>query len=493
MKVLFVIPKNKSLFGDKGMTAHPHIGVAYLSAFLKQSGVKVAVFDEGLNQGPADLSRVIQELNPDLIGITIFSYCYSFAYSLIRKIKEITHIPIVAGGAHVSAIGKKILGDAGIDFAVKQEGEFTLLELLNEFKKKDPDFSRIKGLIWRNKDANIFENASRDLIIDLDSLPFPDYDIFGIDRYVCYKQKTLPLITSRGCPFGCNYCSVRLSMGQRFRARSAKNVFTELKYFYERGWRSFDFNDDCFTLDNQRAQEICDLIISNKLGIRFQLYNGIRVDTVNPALLKKMRLAGCYFISYGCEAGNDKVLKAIKKGITLQQVRDAVIWARDAGINNAVNFIIGHKEETYQDALDTINFAKSLPADFVNFYNLLPYPGTESFEWARQHARFLVPPDSFLENISYRDNKPVFETEEFTKGEREKIISLGFDLYREKILKFRLGRIMGSIAYWVTKNKIVNKLATNFALTNPLGRFIYIKLSGKSFSAKGENTKFGTA
>ena len=484
MRLLFVIPKNKSLFGDKGMTAHPHIGVAYLCSFLKRNNIEVAIFDEGIENDLSKLEDIIDDFKPQLIGITVFSYCYSYAYKLINKIREKTNTPLVAGGPHVSAIGKKILEDAKIEFAVKQEGEFTLLELINEIHKQNPEFSRIKGLIWKNKDGSISENPDRELIENLNPLPFPDYDSFGLERYPCFIYKTLPMITSRGCPFGCNYCSVRLSMGQRFRARSAENVFSELKLLYERGFHSFDINDDCFTLDKKRAADICDLVIDNKLDIRFQLYNGIRVDTVTPELLKKMKRAGCYFISYGCEAGNDKVLKAIKKGITLDQVRSAVSWTKEAGINNSVNFIIGHKEETYQDSLDTLHFADELPTNFVNFYNLLPYPGTESLEWARQHANFLVPPDSYLENISYRDNKPIFETKEFTKKQREEVIRKGFDLYRKKILNFRLGRVLGSIIFWITKNNFINKLSTNFALTNPLGRFIYLRLSRKSFTTK---------
>ncbi|TRZ96076.1 radical SAM protein [bacterium] len=481
MRILFVVPRNKSLFGDKGMTAHPHIGIAYLSAFLKKNNIEVRIFDHGLAQDLKGLYALIAEFRPDLIGVTIFSYSYGFAYDLITKIKEMTGIPIVCGGPHVSAIGKKILEDAKIELAVKQEGEFTLLELLQEMGKPTPDFTSIKGLIWRNASGEIIENSNRELITDLDALPFPDYASFGVEKYVCYKHKMLPLMTSRGCPFGCNYCSVRLSMGQKFRARSAENVFGEIKYFYNSGVRTFDINDDCFTLDNQRADKICDLIIQNKLDIRFQLYNGIRVDTINLGLLKKMKQAGCYFISYGCEAGNNRILKLIKKGITLDQVRDAVRWANSAGIHNAVNFIIGHKEEAYQDALDTINFAKSLPTNFVNFYNLLPYPGTESFEWAKQHATFLVPPDSFLENISYRDNHPIFETSEFTKEQREQVVAIGFDLYRKKILTFRMGKFIGNLAYWITKSSKINKFATNFALSNPMGRAIYIRLSRKSF------------
>lgn len=483
MKVLFVIPKNKSLFGDKGMTAHPHIGVAYLSAFLKQNNVETAIYDDGVEKNLDVLYGLINTFNPTLIGITIFSYCYGFAYSLIERIKEKTDIPIVAGGPHISAIGKRMFKDTKIDFAIKQEGEWTLLELLQEFAKGAPDFGSVKGLIWRNGGFEI-DNADRPLIADLDSMPFPDYDSFGIERYVCFRDKFLPLITSRGCPFGCNYCSVRLSMGQKFRARSAENVFLEIKHFYDKGWRNFDINDDCFTLDNPRAARICDLLIENKLKIRFQLYNGIRVDTVNLGLLKKMKRAGCYFISYGAESGNNRVLQAIKKGITLEQVENAVTWANEAGINNSVNFIIGHKEETYSDALDTLHFASRLPTNFVNFYNLLPYPGTESFEWAKQHADFLIPPGTFLEQISYRDNKPIFETEEFTKEQREKVVALGFDLYRKKILAFRLGKILGGIVYWITHNNWLNKIATNFALNNPMGRFIYIKLSRKSYITK---------
>jgi anaerobic magnesium-protoporphyrin IX monomethyl ester cyclase len=489
MKILLVVPKIKSLFGDEGMTVHPHIGVAYLSSFLKSKGVEITIFDAGIEKDISVLYRMIDEFRPALIGVTIFSYCYGLAYDLVKKIKEYTKIPLVAGGPHIGAVNKNILEDTQIDFAVAQEGEFTLLELLEELGKENPDFSRVKGLIWRDEQHQIIENRRRAWIEDLDALPFPDYDAFGISRYACSKQRLLPLITSRGCPFGCNYCSVRLCMGQNFRARSAGNVFAEIKHFYDDGWRSFDINDDCFTLNKERAEEICDMIIAHNLQIRFELYNGIRVDTVTPHLLKKLKAAGCYFISYGCEAGNDKVLQAIKKGITLQQVRDAVNWTNEIGIPNAVNFIIGHKEETYQDALDTLNFAKSLSTNFVNFYNLLPYPGTESFAWARQHARFLVPPDSFLEQISYRDNQPIFETDYFTAKQKKQIVSLGFDLYKKRILSFRLGKRLGGLVYWLTKLGPIDRLATQFALSNPLGKAIYTLLARKSFFAREEDSR----
>lgn len=487
-KIFFVIPRNKSLFGDKvNLTGHPHIGISYLSSFLKSQGIETEIYDDGIDYSSEKMLKQINEFKPDLIGITIFSYCYGFADNLIKIIKDNCNYPLAAGGPHASALKSELLRQNNVDFAVKGEGEYTLLELLREIKEINPDFNKIRGLIWRNG-KDIIENPDRPYIQNLDTLPYPTYDAFGIERYHCYKVKSLPIITSRGCPFGCNYCSVRLSMGQNFRVRSAENVFSEIRHFYNQGYHSFEINDDCFTLDKQRAEKICDMIIDNKLKIRFQLYNGIRVDTVNLPLLKKMRKAGCFFIAFGCESGSQRVLKIIKKNITLGQVKSAVNWANEAGIRNCVNFIIGHTGETYEDALETLRFARKLPTDFVNFFNLVPYPGTESFEWVKQNAHFLVPPDSFLNDISYRDNEPIFETKDFTKEQRKKITSLGFNLYRKRILTFRLGKTLGNLIFFITNVDFINKLATRFALANPLGKKIFSRLARKSFLVKEENT-----
>lgn len=478
MRVLFIIPKNKTLFGDEGITGFPHLGIAYLTAVLKKNKIPVEIFDEGLGESLKELDALIDDFRPTLTGVTLFSYCYGFGYNLIERLRKKTDIPIVVGGPHVAAIESKILKETKVDFAIKQEGELTLLELLQELQKRKPNFSGIKGLIWWHK-GRIVENPDRGLIKNLDILPFPDFDAFEIEKYACYEQKTLPLVTSRGCPFGCNYCSVRLSMGQGFRPRSPKNVVLEIKHWYKKGFRSFDINDDCFTLDLDRAEKICDLIIRNKLKIKFQLYNGIRVDRVTLRLLKKLKKAGCIFISYGCESGNQETLKRIKKNITLDQVRKAVDWTNKAGIRNAVNFIIGHQDETYEQALDSLKFARSLPTNFVNFFNLVPYPGTEVYDWAVKNAQFLVPKKTFLKEISYRDNVPIFETKEFPKKERIKVLLKGFALYEKTIYQFRLGKYLGFFLFYLTRPGLAS-WARNFALNNPVGRKIYFYLSIKS-------------
>lgn len=482
MKVLFVIPKNKfAFFGYRGISpTFPHLGVAYLIAMLQREGIEVKLFDDGSGLTHQDLFNLIETFKPDLIGMTIYTLSRPFAYDLIDEIKDRTHIPIVVGGAHVSTIKGLILQETKADYAIKYEGEYPLIELLNELKSGKPRLEVVKNLIWSHK-GEIFENPERQFIADLDSLPFPEFDLYDIKLHPSYGEKLIPLITSRSCPFDCNFCSVKLYMGKGFRKRSPQNVFEEIKYQYAKGYHQFDFNDDCFTLNKKRAEEILDLIIDSKLKIKFQFYNGLRVDTVNPNLLKKLKKAGCFYISYGCESGNQEILKSIKKGITLQQVRDAIRWTNEAGIANSVNFIIGHKGETYQTAMDSINFAKSLPNNFVNFYNLIPYPETEAFEWAKAHGRFLVDTDNYLEAISYADNVPIFETKEFTQEERQKIARMGFAIHERKVLKYRFGRMFGFLLYLLTRGTKIKKMAARFATLNSLGNKIAVILSKRSY------------
>ena len=485
MKILFAIPKVKSLLGGKSLTINPHVGIAYLSSFLKKNGVEVRVFDDGIENNHHKLLSTIKGFNPDIIGVSVFSYCYKYACDLIKVIKDNYKIPLVLGGAHVNIIKEKILLDTGAEFAIKHEGEYSLLELLKELETKGNNFKGIKGLIWRHADG-IVENPDRPWIEDLDSLPFPEYDIFDIKKYFFYQDRILPIITSRGCPYACNFCSVNSVMGREFRPRSAKNVVEEIEYFVQKGWKSFAVNDDCFTLDIDRAEEICDLILQKKIDITFQLLNGIRVDRVTPRLLKKMKLAGCIYVAYGCESGSDKILKIIQKGITTEQVRKAVSWANEAGIPNSVNFIIGHTQETYSNALETINFAKSLPTGFTIFHNLLPYPGTKAYVWAQEHGKFFISPKYYLENILSHHGQPIFETDDFTKKQREEVVALGFNLYKRKYLKFRFGNVFGSIIYYITKIKLVDKFAAFLVLDTRFGKSIYITLCKIARALKGK-------
>ena len=483
MKILFIIPWGKDLYGNKsiGKPAHPHLGIGYLAANCRKNGFnEVKVFDESLEQNDNLLKKTIRDFKPDLIGITVFSYCFELFQELIDKVKIISNAPVLIGGPHISAVKKDSLKLKGIDFAMKGEVETSFIIFLKELQKNTPNFRNVPNLIWHNKKGEIIENENAPLIADLDSLPFPDYSDFKLEQYNYFQTKTMPIITSRGCPYGCNYCSVRLSMGQKFRARSPENILQEIKYWVNRGYKNFEINDDCFSLDICRAKEFCDLIIKEKLEITYQLYNGIRVDRVDKDLLQRMKNSGCVFVSFGVESGNQAIIDKIGKGIKLKQVKEAVKLTNEVGISNSANFIIGHPGETYKTAMETLGFAKNLPTNFVNVYNLIPYPGTDLYNWIEKNASWIYHPDYVLRRIGSRDLKPAFETKEFTEGERIKVLKEGFSLYEKTILRFRFGKFFGKIFYFFSKNRKLFKWGMKQALESRIGFKLYSLISSRS-------------
>lgn len=486
MKILFINPWTKSLFGDeKQVSGHPHIGLAYLIAVCKKEGYKdIKAFDQGIEKDNNKLFSLISSYKPDLIGISAFSFCYKYAKELIDEIKDkYPGLLIIAGGPHVSATKEHILKTSKADFAMKSESELSFIQFLKELEQPKQDFSRINNLIWR-KGGALIENKTEDYIKDLDNMPFPDYAAFEIERYPCYRQHLMPLITSRGCPYGCNYCSIRLSMGRNFRARSPENVVNEMRHLYDKyGVNHFEINDDCFAFDLKRAEKICDLIIDKGLNIRYELYNGIRADNVNEELLAKMKKSGCIFISYGSESGNQGIVNRIGKNLDLSKVVKAVDLTNKAGISNSVNFIIGHPGETYETAMETLKFARSLKTNFVNVYNLIPYPGTELFDWITKNAVFTLPVEEYLSRVGSRDFTPVFETKEFTKEQRIRALKKGYALYEKTILQFRLGKIIGWMVYLLCRNRVVFKIGRTLACDGKIGSYIYRLLSKKSKAA----------
>lgn len=488
-RTLFIMPRLKTLFGEEGLGVpeHPHVGIAYLVAMLKQHNIRCEIIDMCLGYTYLQVLEFIEQYKPNLICITCFSYGHDKAYALIEKIRNkrfssSTRAPIIIGGPHSSAIRSKILEETKADFAVVGEGEQTIIELINELRKSNPCFENIEGLIW-SQNSQIMENKQRPYLQELDNLPFPAYDDFEIERYICHDDRRLPIITSRGCPYQCNYCSVRLSMGNSFRARSPENVVDELEYWCKKGWNKFDFNDDTFTLDMDRAASICELIKERKLDIRFYLYNGIRANKVDESLLKSMKEAGCRFLAYGCESGNNAVLRAIKKGLRVEDVTNAVYMTKEVGIKQAVNFIIGHPTETYEKAMESIELAKELKCDFVNFYNLIPYPNTDLFKWIEksENARFVYPADVYLNKLSYRDVTPVFETNEFLAEDRITALKQGFDLYERTVMRFRFGKYAGYLSYLLARKRWIFEKSRRLLMHTKNGSKIYRWITKQSY------------
>lgn len=471
MKVLLIEPK---AYGEYPGAMQPHLGLAYLASVLLQRQIDVEIVDMRLGYTFKDLLSKIRFFNPDLVGVTVYSIQFGTTRRLVNMIKESTDRMVVIGGPHISACRSEVMRTMKADFAVKGEGEYTLPDLCNFLESGKSKFNEIEGLIWRDRDK-IVENVDRPYINNLDALSFPAFEKFELKRYIFYKERRLPIVTSRGCPYRCIFCSVRLSMGQKLRPRSPENLVGELEYWYSKGWRQFDFEDDCFSFDLNRAKKICDLIIERGLKIKWFLFNGIRVDRIDRELLSKMKKARCEYVQYGIESGSNEVLRAIRKGITIEKAVKAIKMTREIGISQSVNFIIGHPTETFETAMETLNFARSIAhaGVLVNVYNLIPYPGTELYQFVERHGTFLQPEEVFLDGISYKSEKPVFETREFPSRERERAIKIGLSIARKSWLQGKMGYFVGSLLWVITESRVLDRMFLKLALGTRFGRRLY--------------------
>jgi anaerobic magnesium-protoporphyrin IX monomethyl ester cyclase len=428
MKIFLLTP---DITGIYGKPSSPPVGIAYLMSYLRSNGHEAIVLDLCVEKRGFNYIGAIKDFNPDLIGVSFTSCKYKKSYALISEIKEKTNIPVVIGGAHVSVLRDRILTECDADYAIYGEGEQALLNLADGKRPHE-----IKSLIWRNGN-DIVINSQESYIADLDSLPFPEYEFFNIGKYA---SKRISITTARGCPHMCVYCAVDRVIGRRFRTRSPKNVVDEIERWYKKGYRNFGFNDDTFTENTKRAEDICDEMISRGIDIKWDLRTGVRVDRVNAAMLKKLKDAGCEFVAFGIESADEKVLKAMKKGTTPDQAKLAVRMAKEAGLGVGGFFMIGNPGDSYEAFRKTYNFAKEEPFDEIRFYNVEPYPGTELQELINREGRFFVPMEISLNSYSRWNKEPIFEFAGFPKKERIKAFNEGEALVVNKLV----ARVAGS-------------------------------------------------
>ena len=276
-------------------------------------------------------------------------------------------------------------------------------------------------------------------------------------------DKKISIVSSRGCPYGCVYCSIYFTMGKKFRARSPENVVAEIEKWYKKGFRYFQFPDDCFTFDMDRVEKICDLIVEKDIKIRWDLRNGIRVDRVRESMLKKMKKAGCFYIGYGIESGDQEVLDKMKKGITVEQARNAVLMTKKAGIGVGGFFIIGLPSDNFKKFKQTLKFALSLPLEEVRIYTVIPYEGTELYRWIKEgNARFVHPEENYLDYVNRWTSDPVIETDDFSAAERRKAYEIGEQYVMKYITKKEFGPAFGWIAWQFWRPKITRVYIMNF-------------------------------
>lgn len=359
----------------------PPLSLGYLSSYLKAKGFACQIID-GLNLGLSVDELVIRSKGSSLVGISCLSAYFREVIDLSRRLKE-KGFTVVIGGPHATALPELTLSETGADYIVCQEGELSLFELADALKNKRPA-SGLAGVVTKDKNVLI----KRQLISDLDSLAFPDWEQMDSRQYkkaphggLIKSFPVAPLTSTRGCPFECSFCASPRLWDKSIRFRSPENVVDEISYLIEKfGVKEIHFEDDNLTLKRSHIESICNLILKRKIKVNWATPNGVRADTLDLELLKLMKKSGCYFLAFGIESGNQGILDGINKKTGLEVIQKAVILAKKAGIVTQGFFIFGLPGETRQTIRQTVAFAKKLPLDKAQFLLLDVLPGSELWE-----------------------------------------------------------------------------------------------------------------
>lgn len=352
-----------------------------IATILQADGHEVVFVDAQAEQ--IGFEEVVQRVNGAQLAITSTSVMTMRGdASYVRRLKErIPGLRIAAYGSHPTFLPEDTL-KKGIDFAIQREPEWVLRDLARCLDKGDEAGGRaILGVATLEDGGALKKNPRYPFIEDLDEIPA--INVSFLPKDVVYFNpivRNLPYITvssSHGCPAKCNYCTAPFFHGTRTRFQSAPKVLADIEYYLSQGIREIYYRDETFTADRQRVIEICQGIIERDL--RFTWICNARVDTVDREMLELMKQAGCHLIKFGAESGNQDVLDAIKKGITLEQTRDAFRWCNEVGINTHAHLMVGMPGDTINSMNDTLNLALEIEPTTVTFGVCTPYPGTPLF------------------------------------------------------------------------------------------------------------------
>jgi anaerobic magnesium-protoporphyrin IX monomethyl ester cyclase len=378
------------------------MGLAYIAAVLEHHGHEVEVLDLLVSKYSKEkVKQKLEQYKPDIVGLTSVTMNYPIASDIIRYCKSVDKdIITVIGGPHVTFATAETLTEAPwIDIVVRGEGEQTILDIVNGKK-----LASIDGIAYRDDSGAINITNERAFIQNLDELPFPAKHLFPISRYHALDVHA-SIITGRGCPFNCIFCVGSKMGGRRVRFRNPRLVIDEVEQALASGFREINFEDDLLTLNHKHVYAICDEIMARRLKFNWSAFS--RADTVNPEMLRRMKQAGCTWLLYGVESGNQSILDLVKKKITLEKIREGVRMAREAGISVQASFIMGLPGETKETLKQSLEFGKSLGTSY-GYHVLTPFPGTEVREKAAEYGIEILTNDW----LKYDCNRPITRTRE---------------------------------------------------------------------------------
>jgi radical SAM superfamily enzyme YgiQ (UPF0313 family) len=419
----------------------PHLGVAYLAAVSERRGDEVRVFDMDVED--VKLADFVRDYQPDIVGITSNTPQVKQGWFAARTIKSVLDVPIVQGGPHVSALPEEAASRPEIDIVARGEGEETwlnLCEVVEQAKKNNSKFKSVDlldpanklldgvlGITYQSVDGKIRHTHERPSIADLDALPFPAYKYFKMERYTSLQPamdaiemgKSFSIMTSRGCPYRCTFCSQSV-MAEKWRARSPENVVQEWAHLvHDLGAQEIGILDDSANINRKRLHELADLLIQEKLNhVPWILINGIRANLADEDLLRHLKEAGLKRLAFGVETGDEDILESIDKRVTHDQIRQAFKNAKKVGLETVGFFIIGLPGDTEATMEKTIQLACELDPLVANFSMMTPYPGTKVWEQVHRNGGQMLVKD--WQDYVFFEGKARFELGETTAAAQEK-------------------------------------------------------------------------
>lgn len=391
-----------------------HLGLGYLASYARKNhnDLEFSILDTRV--ATKKEIKEFKSSNFDLIGITVLSPVYYEVIDIVNQIKSHNQNTLIClGGPYVTTILEEIFDELNVEFAVYGEGEITFSELIS-YLKKEKDISEIDGLMYRSE-KGIIRNKPRKQIQNLDTISFPAYDLFKMKRYPMHR-----ITTTRGCPYRCVFCNSSSIWDWKWRKRSVDNIIEEIQFLVKHyGKKVFFFNDNTFNVDLDRVRLFCNRIIENKIKILWS--TPIKVEIITLEIAELMKLAGCYNVGIGIESANNVILQNIRKNTTIEQIEKGISIFKKAGIEVLGQFVIGSPGETIETVKESISFAKNCNLDFVMFYSVLPFKGTEQWDYAINNGRF---PMRKIHDFHIVKPRIVFETNEFSYNERIEAINL---------------------------------------------------------------------
>jgi radical SAM superfamily enzyme YgiQ (UPF0313 family) len=458
MRVVLIRPP---VTGPKGFPVTPDLGLLYLARALRNAGAAIDVRDGWLESDPARATALdLVGDGPVLVGFKLFTLGIKAVRAAIREIKR--RCPLartVVGGPHPSGVLTDLWGDVPeTDFGLAGEGEIGLPLLARAMDEDAPSFEKIPGLIWRDGAGPHVNECA--FVEDLDALDQPLWDAAPVRGYLARptpirKAPHLPILTSRGCPFDCTYCAGRQITGRKMRFRTPAKAVDEIEYLHrEYGVRLFAVTDDNFSLNGRHVERFCDALLARRLPVRWDcLATGLRLDSLDENLLRRMEQSGCFAASVAVESGSPRILEHMQKKTDLAVMAEKMrLIRRVTRMRLNSYYILGYPEERRADLTMTVRFARRSPAHHAQFFLFTPLPGAPVTELLRREHRLPVGawetfrfdrPSLPLADVSLRALKrwQIWATVSFYFGRPWRLLSLARDIWSPPVLRDFANRV----------------------------------------------------